>query len=72
MEDLNNVSTFNTFSEIVSAIRAGQKVHWANMAYDVEIWKQGGGEEVVVNCNLNDSAVSLDNSEYDISRCFVV
>ena len=61
---------FKSYDEIEKAVRSGKKVKWANGAYDVVLWEKQ--DSIMVVCNINQSAVGLGNTEYDISRCFTV
>jgi len=61
---------FSSFEEIDTAVRNGEKVCWANTAYDVVLWEKQ--DWVMVVCNINQNAVGLGSTEYDISRCFRV
>jgi len=61
---------FTSYEEIETAVRNGEKVCWANGAYDVVLWELQ--DDIMVVCNINQSAIGLGDTDYDISRCFRV
>ena len=61
---------FKSYEEIEEAVRSGKSVKWGNGAYDVVLWEKQ--DWIMVVCNINQSAVGLGDTDYDISRCFTV
>jgi len=61
---------FSSREEIETAVRNGEKICWANTAYDVVLWKLQ--DDIMIVCNINQSAIGLGDTDYDISRCFRV
>lgn len=62
------IDTFKNIDDIKQAVMDGKKVKWANSLYDVQYWDKPEGLHVV--CSSNQNAVGLQNSEFDLSRCY--
>ena len=67
-EDSVIKNEFSSFEEIENAVRNGEKICWANTAYDVVLWEKQ--DWIMVTCNINNHSIGLGDTDFDISRCF--